>query len=188
LSVLPSNSTGKTGGVESAFLALYPSRRVTFPIRFSINFSPATDNFFPIGVVGCRLSVRFNSLVTIAIHKNNTEIHLSIHASLNPKNHNAMKPENFTLRQYAAIHLRIPDSGLKWLDEMIDRARIQDAAVAASAAAYAAYPDESNATIADISVDQADATMHACDKYDEMVHATFTPIAAPVSGTPSGAP
>ena len=26
-------------------------------------------------------------------------------------------------RAYAAIHLRVPDSGLSWLDEMIERAR-----------------------------------------------------------------
>lgn len=28
-----------------------------------------------------------------------------------------------TLRQYAAIHLRVPDSGEEWLDAMIERAR-----------------------------------------------------------------
>lgn len=28
-----------------------------------------------------------------------------------------------TLRQYAAIHLRVPDSGLPWLDEMISASK-----------------------------------------------------------------
>ncbi len=28
-----------------------------------------------------------------------------------------------TLRQYAAIHLRVPDSGIEWLDAMIRKAR-----------------------------------------------------------------
>jgi 5,10-methylenetetrahydrofolate reductase len=28
-----------------------------------------------------------------------------------------------TLRQYAAIHLKVPQSGLPWLDEMINEAR-----------------------------------------------------------------
>ena len=35
----------------------------------------------------------------------------------------AMFWTGMSLRQYAAIHLRVPDSGLPWLDEMIDRAR-----------------------------------------------------------------
>lgn len=31
--------------------------------------------------------------------------------------------DGMTLRQYAAIHLCVPDSGVDWLDEMIERAR-----------------------------------------------------------------
>jgi hypothetical protein len=33
------------------------------------------------------------------------------------------RTRGMTLRQYAAIHLRVPQSGLPWLDEMIDQAR-----------------------------------------------------------------
>lgn len=32
-----------------------------------------------------------------------------------------------TLRQYAAIHLRVPNSGTDWLDDMIAKARLLDA-------------------------------------------------------------
>jgi hypothetical protein len=36
----------------------------------------------------------------------------------------AQRRENgMTLRQYAAIHLKVPHSGLPWLDEMINEAR-----------------------------------------------------------------
>lgn len=31
-----------------------------------------------------------------------------------------------SLRQYAAIKLRVPDSGLPWLDEMIEKSRRDD--------------------------------------------------------------
>lgn len=31
-----------------------------------------------------------------------------------------------TLRQYAAIHLRVPESGEEWLDAMIQAARLMD--------------------------------------------------------------
>lgn len=34
--------------------------------------------------------------------------------------------EGLSKRQYAAIHLRVPDSGLPWLDEMIREARVRD--------------------------------------------------------------
>lgn len=38
-----------------------------------------------------------------------------------PSNYENMEPfgEGMTLRQYAAIKLRVPDSGDEWLDEMI---------------------------------------------------------------------
>ena len=41
--------------------------------------------------------------------------------------------DGMTLRQYAAINLRVPDSGLPWLDKMIVQSRsahINDAMVA----------------------------------------------------------
>lgn len=34
--------------------------------------------------------------------------------------------EGMTLRAYAAIQLRVPDSGIKWLDKMIQRSRELD--------------------------------------------------------------
>jgi hypothetical protein len=34
--------------------------------------------------------------------------------------------EKMTLRVYAAVHLRVPDSGIDWLDEMIRRSRELD--------------------------------------------------------------
>jgi hypothetical protein len=34
--------------------------------------------------------------------------------------------EQMSLRAYAAIHLRVPDSGMDWLDEMIRRSRELD--------------------------------------------------------------
>jgi len=39
--------------------------------------------------------------------------------------------EGMTLRQYAAIHLRVPDSGLDWLDEMIRKSQRFELAKAA---------------------------------------------------------
>ena len=36
--------------------------------------------------------------------------------------------EQMSLRTYAAIHLRVPDSGIDWLDEMIKRSRELDRA------------------------------------------------------------
>jgi hypothetical protein len=34
--------------------------------------------------------------------------------------------EGMTLRQYAAIHLKVPNSGTDWLDEMIEEANKLD--------------------------------------------------------------
>ena len=37
-----------------------------------------------------------------------------------------LEKENMSLRAYAAIHLRVPDSGIDWLDEMIRQSRDLD--------------------------------------------------------------
>ena len=37
-------------------------------------------------------------------------------------NYSAVYSEGMTLRQYAAINLKVPDSGTDWLDEMIVKA------------------------------------------------------------------
>lgn len=34
--------------------------------------------------------------------------------------------ETMSVRVYAAIHLRVPDSGIDWLDRMIERSRALD--------------------------------------------------------------
>jgi len=34
--------------------------------------------------------------------------------------------ESLSPRAYAAIHLRVPDSGIEWLDKMIERSRELD--------------------------------------------------------------
>ena len=41
------------------------------------------------------------------------------------------KDRGIRLREYAAIHLRVPKSGLPWLDDMIKLASERDAGVAA---------------------------------------------------------
>ncbi|MBV8551995.1 MAG: hypothetical protein JOY54_11900 [Acidobacteriaceae bacterium] len=49
------------------------------------------------------------------------------HASpLIPVVYEVTELENMTLRIYAAIHLRVPDSGVDWLDKMIRRSRKLD--------------------------------------------------------------
>lgn len=45
--------------------------------------------------------------------------------------------DGMTLRQYAAIKLRVPDSGTDWLDEMIDKACRLDASELALAGVLA---------------------------------------------------
>lgn len=45
-----------------------------------------------------------------------------------------------TPRQYAAIHLCVPDSGLDWLDAMIDRARRDEFAEKAMVALVSKFP------------------------------------------------
>ncbi len=37
-----------------------------------------------------------------------------------------MEKENMTLRQYAAIKLKVPDSGEEWLDDMIRKSLIDE--------------------------------------------------------------
>jgi hypothetical protein len=39
--------------------------------------------------------------------------------------------QGMTLREYAAIHLRVPDSGSEWLDEMIEQSLRDDLAAKA---------------------------------------------------------
>lgn len=48
-----------------------------------------------------------------------------------------------TARQYAAIHLRVPDSGEPWLDAMIKRSRHADLVAAALQGEFAAQSEGS---------------------------------------------
>jgi hypothetical protein len=50
----------------------------------------------------------------------------------------------FTQRQYAAIHLKVPQSGLPWLDEMIEQARRDAFAGQALAGSLASQTAESH--------------------------------------------
>ncbi|MGH9631965.1 MAG: hypothetical protein ACRD7E_26980 [Bryobacteraceae bacterium] len=43
-----------------------------------------------------------------------------------PVIYESIELEKMSLRIYAAIHLRVPDSGIDWLDEMIRRSRELD--------------------------------------------------------------
>lgn len=43
-----------------------------------------------------------------------------------PSTHPHGKEDGMTLRQYAAIHLKVPNSGTDWLDEMIEEANKLD--------------------------------------------------------------
>jgi len=83
-----------------------------------------------------------------------------------------------TLRQYAAIHLRVPKSGTEWLDKMIRKARRDELAgkamqgmlvgvvgkigAAADVSAYAG--GACNAVIADRAFAIADAMLKESDK------------------------
>jgi len=47
-------------------------------------------------------------------------------------NHHGHKLEGMTLRQYAAIKLKVPDSGTDWLDDMIRKSNETDLAILTS--------------------------------------------------------
>lgn len=61
-----------------------------------------------------------------------------------------------SIEEYAAIHLRIPNSGQEWLDEMIKKANRRDAAIAAMQALLSFNGNYDKITLADLSVEIAD--------------------------------
>lgn len=66
----------------------------------------------------------------------------------------------FTARQHAAIELRVPDSGLDWLDAMIEKRNLMDFAGQALQGLIASNHDEAGISFTDIpgyAYDQADA-------------------------------
>ncbi|QKS60447.1 hypothetical protein [Cupriavidus gilardii] len=68
-----------------------------------------------------------------------------------------------TARQYAAIHLRVPDSGTDWLDDMIRKAQRDYFAAKAMQGLCAndGYNNHSPATIANEAYGMADAMLAA---------------------------
>jgi hypothetical protein len=76
--------------------------------------------------------------------------------------------EGMTLRQYAAIKLKVPDSGTEWLDEMITKSLQNDFAAKALQGymvglkpAQDIGPDMHQARIADAMYSMADAMLRA---------------------------
>ena len=70
--------------------------------------------------------------------------------------------EGMTLRQYAAIKLKVPDSGIDWLDDMI-RQGLKDEFAAKAMAAYWSDPN--------VAADQKTAAAWAYDMADAMLKA-----------------
>lgn len=66
-----------------------------------------------------------------------------------------------TIRQYAAIKLKVPDSGDKWLDEMIERSRRDDVAAMSMQGLSVAFPSWTHNEIARAAYGQADAMLEA---------------------------
>ncbi len=73
--------------------------------------------------------------------------------------------QGMTLRQYAAIKLRVPDSGTDWLDAMIERSVMDDFAEKAMAAMITspdkAFSDDSGSVCAIKAYQYADRMMKA---------------------------
>ena len=73
-----------------------------------------------------------------------------------------------TFREYAAIKLRIPDSGTEWVDVMITKAQRRDLAGLAMQGMFAGDWEEMDAyRIAEEAFKQADAMLRESEKYNE---------------------
>lgn len=67
-----------------------------------------------------------------------------------------------SLRQYAAIHLRVPNSGDDWLDDMITKARMMDATERAMQGLIVGVDSPNNVDyIAGAACQMAEATLEA---------------------------
>lgn len=64
--------------------------------------------------------------------------------------------DQYDLREYAAIHLRIPDSGTEWLDKMIAKAERRDIAAKAMQSLCDDYQTEKAYKIADAMIQERD--------------------------------
>ncbi len=87
-------------------------------------------------------------------------------------NHLDGSPElpGLSMRQYAAIKLKVPDSGVDWLDEMIERSRRDDVAAMAMQGLLSRglhYATEGINT-ARRPLDNEDISVHAYDVADAM--------------------
>ena len=69
--------------------------------------------------------------------------------------------EGMTLRQYAAIKLRVPNSGTKWLDDMIRTSLLNDFAAKAMQGKLSACEDYYAPDLASFAFDAADAMLKA---------------------------
>ena len=72
--------------------------------------------------------------------------------------------EGMTLRQYAAIKLKVPDSGIDWLDEMITKSLCDDFAAKAMQAIFSTVPHLQ-------SIDPALASIESYEISDAMMEA-----------------
>lgn len=70
-------------------------------------------------------------------------------------------PTGMTLRQYASIKLKVPDSGEDWLDTMILTALRNDFAAKAMQGFCVAFPDWSHKEITNAAYKQADEMLEA---------------------------
>ena len=73
----------------------------------------------------------------------------------------AEQHSGMTLRQYAAIKLKVPYSGTDWLDDMITKSLRDDIAAKAMQGICASGPEIPDAAIAAESYNLADATLKA---------------------------
>jgi hypothetical protein len=71
---------------------------------------------------------------------------------------------DMTLRQYAAIKLKVPDSGIDWLDEMITKSLCDDFAAKAMQAIFSTVPHLQ-------SIDPALASIESYEISDAMMEA-----------------
>jgi len=73
--------------------------------------------------------------------------------------HGKKNPEGMTLRQYAAIKLKVPDSGVDWLDEMITQSLRDYFAAKAMQGILSAVTEANSKNITHIAYKMADAML-----------------------------
>ena len=82
-----------------------------------------------------------------------------------PVLNSSKQPQGLTAREHAAIALRVPDSGMDWLDAMIRTSLRQEFAKAAMQAYAASSPDAFDPdAIVQMALRQADALLAELEK------------------------